>query len=109
MKTILFATVALSVMAAPAAYAQPAHFGPAYASMHDDHGGRWHPDDRAQKRRPHWTTGQRLSQAYRGNTVDYRRHHLDAPPYGYRWVQADDQYLLIGIASGLIASIIAGH
>ena len=40
---------------------------------------------------------------------DYRRHHLHAPPRGYRWVRADNDYLLIGITSGIVASIIAGR
>lgn len=36
--------------------------------------------------------------------TDYRRHHLAAPPRGYRWVRpADDRYLLVEVASGLIS------
>lgn len=35
--------------------------------------------------------------------TDYRRYHLAAPPRGYRWVRpADDRYLLVEVASGLI-------
>lgn len=35
---------------------------------------------------------------------DYRRYHLAAPPRGYRWVRpADDRYLLVEVASGLIS------
>ncbi|MET0172381.1 MAG: RcnB family protein, partial [Agrobacterium vaccinii] len=41
---------------------------------------------------------------------DYRRYRLNAPPRGYRWVRADNnEFLLIGITSGLISSIIAGR
>lgn len=36
--------------------------------------------------------------------TDYRRYHLAAPPRGYRWVRpADDRYLLVEAASGLIS------
>ena len=36
--------------------------------------------------------------------TDYRRYHLSAPPRGYRWVRpADDRYLLVEVASGLIS------
>jgi len=42
----------------------------------------------------------------RGYRVDYRRHHLRQPPYGYEWRRVDDNYVLAAIATGLIASII---
>lgn len=43
----------------------------------------------------------------RGRYVDYRSHRrLYAPPYGYEWRRVDDNYILVAIASGLIASII---
>jgi Ni/Co efflux regulator RcnB len=36
--------------------------------------------------------------------TDYRRYQLAAPPRGYRWVRpADDRYLLVEVASGLIS------
>ncbi|MFT8720368.1 RcnB family protein [Acetobacter sp.] len=38
-------------------------------------------------------------QSYRG---------LYAPPYGYRWVQAGDQFLLTAIATGIISAVVAG-
>jgi Ni/Co efflux regulator RcnB len=39
--------------------------------------------------------------------VDYRRHHLRAPPRGYQWVRADNDYALVALTTGLIASIVA--
>ncbi len=42
----------------------------------------------------------------RGYRVDYRRYHLDRPPYGYEWRRVNDNYVLAAVASGLIASII---
>ena len=43
--------------------------------------------------------------------VDYRAHHLRAPPHGYEWREVNGQYVLAAVATGLIASIIldAGH
>ena len=36
--------------------------------------------------------------------TDYRAYHLDAPPPGYRWVRPmDDRYLLVNVATGVIA------
>lgn len=40
---------------------------------------------------------------------NYRAHRLNAPPRGYHWVQADRDFILVGIASGIIASVIAGR
>lgn len=56
-----------------------------------------------------WVRGQRMNDWRRYREVDYRRNHLKAPPRGYRWVRADNDYVLIAIGSGLIASIIAGR
>ncbi|MBU6424778.1 MAG: RcnB family protein [Rhodospirillales bacterium] len=39
---------------------------------------------------------------------DWDRYHLHAPPPGYEWVRSGDQFIMIAIASGIIASIIAG-
>ena len=109
MKRILLATVALSMLATPAAYAQSYrdrdpgrdHRGHGYEQSHR----KDYRDYRAkQKKRHHWSKGQRVPKEYRRN-VDYHRHNLKAPPRGYQWVENDGQYLMIGIATGLIAAI----
>jgi Ni/Co efflux regulator RcnB len=43
--------------------------------------------------------------------VDYRAHHLRAPPSGYEWRESNGQYVLAAVATGLVASIIlaSGH
>jgi hypothetical protein len=43
--------------------------------------------------------------------VDYRAHHLRAPPRGYEWREVNGQYVLAAVATGVILSIIlnAGH
>ena len=43
----------------------------------------------------------------RGEQVDYRQHHLRAPPHGYEWRMVDGNYVLAAVATGLIASVIA--
>jgi Ni/Co efflux regulator RcnB len=56
-----------------------------------------------------WRRGDRLPSYYQGRyrQVDYRRAHLRAPPRGYHYVQDDrGEYLLVGIATGVILSII---
>lgn len=56
-----------------------------------------------------WRRGDRLPSYYqtRYRTVDYRREHLRAPPRGYRYVEDDrGQMLLVGIATGVILSVL---
>ncbi|MFC5580926.1 RcnB family protein [Rhodanobacter terrae] len=41
---------------------------------------------------------------------DWQTYHLRQPPYGYRYVRGDDgQFLLVAIASGVIADILLSH
>jgi Ni/Co efflux regulator RcnB len=40
---------------------------------------------------------------------DYRRYHLAPPPRGYRWVQVNNDYLMISIAGNVISNIISGR
>ena len=59
-----------------------------------------------------WSRGHRMTADERRHIQDvrdYHRYHLSAPPRGYRWVRADNDFLLIGITSGVISSIIAGR
>lgn len=62
--------------------------------------------------RSHWKKGYRVNASERRrfhDVNDYRRYRLAPPPRGYHWVRADNDYLLIGITSGVISSIIAGR
>ena len=66
-----------------------------------------HASDRHDFRR-----GERLPSSYRSNhyVVDnWRTHGLHAPQRGQHWVQVGNEYLLVSIATGVIASILAGH
>ncbi len=47
--------------------------------------------------------------AWRYAEIDYRQYHrLRPPPRGYHWVRNGDDALLVGIASGVVASIMIG-
>lgn len=55
-------------------------------------------------RRHRWERGHR----YRGPTYvvrDYGHYRLRPPPSGYRWVRADNDYLLVAIATGIILDV----
>ncbi|ARO24710.1 hypothetical protein CO659_18050 [Rhizobium sp. S9] len=62
--------------------------------------------------RPHWKKGYRVNARERRqfrDVNDYRRYRLAPPPRGYRWVRADNDFLLIGVTSGVISSIVVGR
>jgi Ni/Co efflux regulator RcnB len=86
----------------------------ALAQPYHDNGRHegWYKDRHDRADRHHWRRGERLPAAYYRNSgyyVDYRAHHLRAPPRGYRWVRVDNDYILVAAATGLIASIIANQ
>ena len=37
---------------------------------------------------------------------DWRGHNLRAPPNGYHWVQSGDDFVLVAIATGVIADLL---
>jgi Ni/Co efflux regulator RcnB len=124
MKRLLTSVLALSLLAGTAASAKP-------HGDHDDNNGRYEQgrhDDRRDydryerghhdngnhygQRKHQWARGERLPSYYytdRGYYVDYRVYHLSQPPRGYRWVRVDDNYALVALTTGLIASIIASR
>jgi Ni/Co efflux regulator RcnB len=55
-----------------------------------------------------WRRGDRLPNDYRNRQYvvdDYRGYGLHKPPRGYQWVGINGDFALVGIASGVIASI----
>jgi Ni/Co efflux regulator RcnB len=80
-----------------------------------DHDGRGYQNARRDSR-DGWGAGPSHSY-YRGGRLpveyrhrqyyvdDWRGHNLSAPPRGYQWVQTGGDYVLIAIATGIIASI----
>jgi Ni/Co efflux regulator RcnB len=109
MKKIILATVAFSLIATPAAFAQSYHPQNQHDNFKksDPRNGHGNGKDSHQQRR--WSKGQRLDQSYRRNYIqsrDYGRYRLRQPPRGYQWVRVDNDFILVSVATGLISSII---
>jgi len=105
MKRIVLSALALSILAAPV-YAESRYDG------RNDHRveKRVIVKKKVIKKRRHWSRGSRLDRHERRMVVnDYRRYRLSKPPRGQQWVKVDNDYLLIGIATGVIASIVQGN
>lgn len=76
---------------------------------HDrDRGGHWdhrYYSDRGYYGHPRWARGYRYDgPMYIVN--DYRTYRLAPPPYGYRWVRSDDNYLLVSIGDNMILDLV---
>jgi len=107
MNKTLLGAMALSLVGASVATAQPDNRGP--DRQHGAQAGGQHSgwgQDRGSGHK--WNRGERMgyndwSGAQR---VDYRRRHLRRPPNGYEWRESNGQYVLAAVATGLIASII---
>ncbi len=84
----------LGVSAAQAQPYQPYGPGPGYGHEGPGYGPPGH----------HWRDGDRFYGDRHG--IDWRYHHLRPPPRGYEWVQDGRQFVLIGIASGVIADVL---
>ena len=73
-----------------------------FADEHDNHQYVHHEE---------WKKGAKMRDEdwKRGEQVDYRQHHLRAPPHGYEWRMVDGNYVLGAIATGVIASVVAAE
>ncbi|OGB15435.1 MAG: hypothetical protein A3E51_13110 [Burkholderiales bacterium RIFCSPHIGHO2_12_FULL_67_38] len=63
-------------------------------------------------RGPEFRRGRYIPREYRNRqyvVVNHRVHHLYAPPRGHQWVQVGTDYVLIAVATGLIAHIVLNH
>lgn len=57
-----------------------------------------------------WKRGSRYSSWKRHQSVrDWQRRGLRRPGRGHEWIRVGNDYLLVGIASGIIASIVVGR
>lgn len=125
MRRPLCLVIALSMMGAPAALAQNPHSeryppvqpspqgygGPQgrYPDKHG-HGAPGHggpPPHQSMHQARRWQRGERFD-GHR-YVLDWRHHHLRQPPQGYEWVNVDGEYLMIAIATGVIAEILANQ
>jgi len=67
------------------------------------------PQDRGAGPDHNFRKGGRLPAEYRNKQYvvnDWRSHRLSAPPRGYQWVQTGGDYVLVAVATGLIAQIL---
>jgi len=82
-----------------------------YESRRDDRHDRR--DDRAYyDGARHFQKGDHIDSRYRDRVYyvnDWDHHHLRRPPRGHVWVQVGGDYVLMAIATGIIASIILNH
>ena len=57
----------------------------------------------------HWQRGHSMSPYVRTYVVyDYGRYRLRPPPRGMVWVRADNDYLLVAAATGIVFDVIRG-
>jgi len=69
----------------------------------------WRHSGRGAGPRHDWHRGGYLPREYRSRHYvvdDWRAHRLYAPPRGHQWVQAGGDYVLVAIATGLIAAVL---
>ncbi|GGF81327.1 MULTISPECIES: RcnB family protein [Rhizobiaceae] len=118
MKKFIVALVAATVLAGPIATAAQAqdwrNDRSRQVERHVDKrvDKRVHVDKKVVIHKQRWSKGHRATAAERrrmADVRDYRRYRLSAPPRGYKWVKVDNDYLMIGIATGVISSIIAAR
>jgi len=89
--------------------------GTASAQRHDDeHRGEQRHEEEHRGAGPehNFYVGHRLPPAYHQSHYvvdDWRGHHLHAPPRGYHWVQSGSDYLLVAVATGLIAETLLNN
>lgn len=120
-RSMLALSIALLAFLPSAAFADDDHDHDrrGYYHHHDDddadrryrHHGKKH-KHKAWKR-DHYRRGDRIEVVHverRYYVDDYAHYHLRRPPHGHRWIRTDDgRYLLVAVASGIIADILLHH
>lgn len=126
MKKLFLSALAATMMTAPMSMAQAAPRVPVVQSDAVIQQVQYRPNQKTVKRtvikrdhrgrvvekrvvRKNWQRGNRVPSWQRYQQVDHKRYHLRQPARGQRWVRVDNDFLLISIGSGIVASIIAGR
>jgi Ni/Co efflux regulator RcnB len=93
----------MKAMLAASLFFTVATVGVTTAAIADEH------DNRTYVRHDEWKKGAKMHDEdwRRGEHVEYREHHLRAPPRGYEWRSVDGNYVLAAVATGVIASVVA--
>jgi Ni/Co efflux regulator RcnB len=102
MKRTLTSILALSLVCGGAGVAS------AQGHNHGDRGHSGYQQQNGWASHSDWRRGGHLARSdwQRGQVVDYRSHHLRAPPRGYEWREVNGRYVMAAVASGIIADII---
>lgn len=114
---LLGAIMALTLLGTTAAmadgYYERDHNGNMVYNRADDRYYRDHPSNQSFRHGMHyrnrWVRGNRFPRQYRQNqyvVTDWQTRQLRAPPRGYRWYRADDQYVLVRNSNGVIGDIL---
>lgn len=111
-KRTVLAAIAASMLAVPAAQAQQRFDSPRYefrqGSKPRHYEPRRHDFHRQKPRHHHWSKGHRVPDWQRRQALrDYHRYGLKRPGRGQQWVKVDNDFLLISLATGVIAGIVA--
>ena len=102
------------VIASSVAVAQPRYHGPSSNSYYVEKKvihvpARGHARQK-EIRHHRWAKGQRMNDWRRhGQVRDYHRHGLRTPGRGQTWVKVDNNYLLLSMATGLVAAVTAAR
>jgi Ni/Co efflux regulator RcnB len=112
MKRVILAAVAFSMFAIPMAQAQQRHEAPRWQHQQQQqhHAGQKHHGPHQFKKQPRWAKGKRVPDWKRKQALrDHHRYGLKRPGHGQRWVKVDNDFLLISVATGIIAAAVAGR
>ena len=120
MKKFILAALAATVVASPVLADPGDHndrgrYEHRYDNDRHDRGDRWDRHDRFDRREARayrdWRRGERFDYRYARNyrVIDNPYYYRLRPaPRGYRWVQSGSDAVLIGITTGIVASVLAG-
>ena len=115
-KRTVLAAIAISMLAVPVAPAQQRHDGPRHGQHYSEQKTpTFLAPSRSEVRKHHykrhqWSKGKRVPEWQRRQAVrDHHRYGLKRPGRGQQWVKVDNDFLLVGLASGIIAGIVAGR
>lgn len=107
-RMLLAASLAFLFLSSTAAVAFDKPHRGEHRGQHDNGKHKGHKKNKHDFRR-----GERIDVVYlerRYYVDDYRGHHLAPPPHGHRWIRSDDgKYILVAVATGIIADILLHH
>ena len=114
MKRITFVAVALSLLVTPLAAQAQSHGGRTVEKRFERSierpGASGYSYRKKETRKNRFERGHRYTNWKKHDRVrDWKRQGLRRPAHGQQWVRVGNDYLLISVASGIIAGIIAGR